>query len=94
MWYMCLKRLLKTKEKKVSVDQEIKKAQKDVIEKPIPKSCEGLGSYEKVKQELTREERVEVLRTKKILSGRVFDSEVLPKSGICYLVDVAENFFL
>lgn len=30
------------------------------------------------------------MRTQKVLSGRVFDTEALPKLGMCDLVDIVE----
>lgn len=39
---------------------------------------------------LTREERIEIFRTQKVLSGKVFYIEVLPKSGMCDLADTIE----
>lgn len=38
--------------------------------------------------ELTKKERMKVLQTQKVLSGRVFNSEMLPKFGMCDLADV------
>lgn len=39
---------------------------------------------------LTREERVDMLSTQMILNGRVFDSEVLFKPGMCNLANIVE----
>ncbi|KAH0746521.1 hypothetical protein KY285_008178 [Solanum tuberosum] len=44
----------------------------------------------KVEKELTREERVNVLKKQKVLNGRVFDPEIITKPGMCNLADSVE----
>ncbi|KAG5612423.1 hypothetical protein H5410_023704 [Solanum commersonii] len=46
------------------------------------------GRNQKAVKELTREERVEIMETQKVLSGRVFDPKIATKFGMVALVDV------
>lgn len=51
----------------------------------------GLGSEgkkRKVEREFTKPERINILKTRKVLSGRVFDIEIQSKSGMRDLADV------
>lgn len=78
---------------RVSLNWEVKRMRKGVIAEPVPKSDIRPSlkeKKEKLEMEFTRKEKMEVLRTQKVLSGRVFDTDVLPKPGICDLADVVE----
>lgn len=62
------------KKRKVLLDKESKKARRDIVEEPVLRK--GPGSKERVEREFSRDERGEVLRTKNVLNGRGFDSNV------------------
>ncbi|KAG5629158.1 hypothetical protein H5410_000875 [Solanum commersonii] len=49
------------------------------------------GRKRKDEKELTKEERIEILRTPKVLNGSVFDLEINTKSGIRSLVDACQG---
>lgn len=40
---------------------------------------------------MSREERNEILKTQKVLSGRVFDSRIFEKTGIVELVEYVRH---
>lgn len=78
---------------RVSLNWEVKRMRKGVIAEPVLRSDIRPGlkeKKEKLEIEFTRKEKMEVLRTQKVLSGRVFDTDMLPKPGICDLADVVE----
>lgn len=78
---------------RVTHERDANRTRKGIVEEPVPKSDkepDSKGKKEKVEIELTREERIEVLKTQKVLSRRVFNPKVMPKLGVYDLADVVE----
>lgn len=77
----------------MSHERAIKRTKEGVVEEPVPKSDKGLGSKrkrEKVEIQISIEARTEVLKTQKVLCGRVYDPNVMPKPGMRDLPDAVE----
>jgi len=66
----------------------VRKREKSCPDYESYKGPSSFGRKRKAEKELTEEERIEILRTPKVLNGSVFDLEINTKPGIRSLVDV------